>query len=67
LGIDVGITSTVSIRWGDLGLSTAMGVNVVAAATLWYLAVVYPSRGSEGRRFPTRAADQLGPRGDSHS
>src|SRR6266404_88559 len=25
LGIEVGVTSTTSIRWGELGLSTAMG------------------------------------------
>jgi len=60
LGFDVGITSTATIRWGDLGLSIGMGVNVVAAATLWYLAVTYPSITFEARRFPLRPTDQLG-------
>ncbi len=65
LGFDVGVTSIASIRWGDLGLSTGMGVNVVAAATLWYLAVTYPSLESEARQYPMRAHDQLGRLGGS--
>ncbi len=65
LGIEFGLISTASIRWGDLPASTRMGVNVLAAATLWYLAVVYPSKASEGRRFPLRAAERLGRRDDS--
>ncbi len=65
LGIDVGVTSTATIRWDDLGLSTVFGLNILAAATLWYLAVVDPWAENERRRFPLRAEDQVGHPGRS--
>jgi hypothetical protein len=65
LGIDVGVTSTATIRWGDLGLSTGFGLNILAAATLWYLAVVDPWAEYERRRFPMGGEDQVGHPGRS--
>ena len=62
-GVEVGITSSAAIRWGDLGSSTVIGINVLAVATLWYLAVVYPSLAAEERRFALRAPDQVGESG----
>ena len=60
LGVEFGVTSSAAIRWGDLGLSTGFGLNILAAATLWYLAVVDPWVQYERSRFPLRAEDQLG-------
>jgi len=65
LGFDVGVTSEATIRWGDLGLSTGFGLNILAAGTLWYLAVVDPWAEYERGRFPMRAEDQLGHSGRS--
>ncbi len=63
-GVNFGILSTFSIRWGDLNLPTTFGFNVVAAVTLWYLAVIYPARAAAARRFPLRPTDEPEHRGE---
>ena len=59
-GAEFGIMSSFAFRWGTTAGDWELGVNVVAAAVLWYLLSPAAQRAAEASRFPLRALDQLG-------
>ena len=59
-GVEFGIMSSIALRWRTTAAGWVLGINVLAAALLWYLRSPAAQRAAEARRFPLRALDQLG-------